>query len=143
MKQAVILLAFAVVMLEAGKYAAGLDAVVGITYGAIALMSLMISATFLWLWNERATPLALGMSFSWLGAGLVAGGVWTAGLTGADARVPGEDAALIALAVYIVGAVLHFSVIHRSFGRHGPGFLWPVLLALGVSAAGVLLAGGV
>jgi len=142
MKQAVILLTLVIFVLEAGKLAAGHDAVVEIAYGAIAIMSLMISATFLWLWGERATPLALGMSFSWLGAGLFAGGFWLVDLVGLSAPVWSEDTALLVLAVYIVGALLHFAVIHRSFGRHGMAFLWPVVAALGLSAAGAALFGG-
>jgi hypothetical protein len=105
-------------------------------------MSLMISATFLWLWGERATPLALGMSFSWLGTGLFAGGFWVVDLLGLPVGLRSEDTALVVLAVCIVGALLHFAVIHRSFGRHGMGFLWPVIVALGVSAAGVAAFGG-
>ena len=142
MKQAVVLLALVVLGLELGKVGLGLDAVVGLTYGAIALMSLMISATFLWLWTERATPLALGMSFSWLGAGLVAGGAWGLERSGPRIAGVGEDAALVVLAVYIVGALLHFSVIYRSFGRHGSGFLWPVIASLALSGLAAVLFGG-
>ena len=142
MKQAVALLALVVLVLETGKHVAGHDAVVEIVSGAIALMSLMISATFLWLWGERATPLALGMSFSWLGTGLFAGGFWVVDLLGLPVGLRSEDTALVVLAVCIVGALLHFAVIHRSFGRHGMGFLWPVIVALGVSVAGVAVFGG-
>ncbi len=142
MKQAAILLVLVIGALEAGKLAAGHDAVVQLVYGAIAFMSLMISATFLWLWNERATPLALGMSFSWFGAGLFAGAGWLIDLLGHPATSWSQHGALLALGFYIVGAVLHFSIIHRSFGHHGVAFLWPVLAALGLSAAGVALFGG-
>ena len=142
MKQAAVLLALVVLALEAGKLAAGHDAVVGIVYGAIAIMSLMISATFLWLWRERATPLALGMSFSWLGAGLFAGGFWLVDMLGLPERAWSDHTALVVLAVYIVGALLHFAVIHRSFGRHGMAFLWPVVAALAMSVAGALVFGG-
>lgn len=142
MRQAFVLLALVLLTLEAGKHLAGHAAVVEIVYGAIAMMSLMISFTFLWLWSERATPLALGMSFSWLGAGLFAGGSWAVGLLDLPAGLLSEDLALVVLAVCIVGALLHFAVIHRSFGRHGTGFLWPVLAALGISALGVVLLGG-
>lgn len=142
MRQAVILLVLAVLALEAGKVAVGREALVEVVYGAVALMSLMISATFLWLWGERATPLALGMSFSWLGAGLFAAGFWLVDLLGLPFGPWREDTALVALAVYIVGALLHFAVIHRSFGRHGMAFLWPVLAAITVSAAVVAALGG-
>jgi len=45
----------------------------------------------------------------------------------------------VLLALSLVGAVLHFAVIHRSFGRHGASFLWPVALALGLSTLIYLL----
>lgn len=141
MKQAILLLVLAMVLLETGQFVFGHRAVVEIAYGAITAMSLMISATFLWLWGERATPLALGMSFSWLGAGLFAGGFWVVEVLRLPLGAPGEDAILLLLAVCSVGAVLHFSVIHRSFGRHGAGFLWPVLIALGLSAVAVAALG--
>lgn len=143
MKQAVILLALVVGLLEMGKIIVGHDAVLLAVFGGIALMSLMISGTFLWLWGERATPLALGMAFSWLGAALFAGWWWTYELFGRPAWAYREDGALAVLGLYIVGAVLHFSVIHRSFGRHGMQFLWPVLAALAVSASVVAAVGWV
>ena len=141
MKQAVVLLALVVFALAAGNRAAGNGAVVEVVYGAVAMMSLMISGTFLWLWGERATPLALGMAFSWLGAGLFAGGFWLVEVLHLPRVLSGEAAVVVALAVCVVGALLHFAVIHRSFGRHGMGFLWPVALALGVSALAVGLFG--
>ena len=47
-----------------------------IGYGAFTLMAAMISATFLWLWVRRATPLAMGMAFGWAGAASVMGWWW-------------------------------------------------------------------
>jgi len=35
--------------------------------------------------------------------------------------------------------VLHFSVIHRSFGWHGASFLWPVALSLAVGVLALAL----
>ena len=54
----------------------GHEAVYRLAYGALTLMAAMISLTFLWLWARRATPLALGMSFSWAGAASVLGWWW-------------------------------------------------------------------
>ena len=127
MKQAIGLLALVLAALQLGRLLLGGEAVLALATAAVALMALMIAATFLWLWAVRATPLALGMAFSWLGWGLFAG--W--------GRVTGAPGAPLAvLGFCIVGAVLHFSVIHRSFGWHGASFLWPVALSL---AVGVLL----
>ncbi len=137
MKQAAGLLALIIAVLEMARAGLGDRASLTILSGALALMALMIAATFLWLWIERATPLALGMAHGWLGAGLIAGGWWLSQLTGFG---PWPPAGLVAaLALPVVGAVLHFAVIHRSFGRHGIGFLWPVALALGGSALAFVL----
>lgn len=118
--------------------ALGLEQALLLAYGAISLMALMISATFLWLWQVRATPLALGMSLSWAGSGLTIGWWWATQI--AQSPVWGMEAALLFLflCLLIAGAVLHFSVIQGSFGLSGLSFLWPVLGALLVSF-GVLL----
>ena len=54
----------------------GYDLAYQMAYGAISAMAVLISATFFWLWWQRATPLALGMGFSWAGAGMVMGYWW-------------------------------------------------------------------
>jgi hypothetical protein len=105
-----------------------------IVYGSIVLMSLMISATFLWLWFEHTTPLALGMAYSWAGIGLVTGWWWLYDLGDRPLWAAAHPGIFVLLALTMVGAVLHFAVIHSSFGRRGPGFLWPVAAALALSA---------
>ncbi|NIY80421.1 MAG: hypothetical protein HWE33_15325 [Rhodobacteraceae bacterium] len=138
MKQVMTL--YGVVLAAAGMAVAalGLEQALLLAYGAIALMALMISATFLWLWQVRATPLALGMSLSWAGSGLTIGWWWAMQI--AQSPVWGMEAAMLFLflSLLIAGAVLHFSVIQGSFGLSGLSFLWPVLGALLVSF-GVLL----
>lgn len=116
----------------------GLHEALLLAYGAIALMALMISGTFLWLWQVRATPLALGMSLSWAGSGLTIGWWWMVQLM--TSPVWGIEAAVlfVFLALLISGAVLHFSVIQGTFGVSGFVFLVPVLGAVVVSF-GVLL----
>lgn len=138
MKQALALTVALLLVLETGRLTLGDGAVMFVAYGGMAIMALMIAATFLWLWAERTTPLALGMALSWLGAGLLAGWWW------ADARwhlasdVPTPHGIYAVLAIYLVGVVLHFAVIQRSFGKHGLGFLWPVAVAFGVAVLGYL-----
>lgn len=145
MKQALALAALMAGALEIARIVLGDAPVLLVSYGAIALMALWIAATFLWLWSERATPLALGMAFSWAGGGLFAGWWWRdrlvhwPGAAGAPHTAP-HGVSLI-LALFFVGTLLHFAVIHRSFGRRGMGFLWPVVLAVVVSGLGVALAG--
>lgn len=139
MKQALALLAVVVAVMDLSYRIAGYQAVFVVAYGAIALMALMIAATFLWLWFERATPLALGMAYSWSGIGLVTGWWWLFNLMGQPVWATDHPGLFAVLALYVVGAVLHFSVIHRSFGFHGASFLWPVAVALGLSTLIYLL----
>jgi len=135
MKQAFALAMVLIVVLQAGYRVAGYQAVYQIGYGAITMMSMMISATFLWLYVQRATPLALGMASSWSGAGLVMGWWWLYAILGRPLWALDSPILFNFLSFYFVGAVLHFSVIHRSFGWHGSAFLLPILGAVALSAA--------
>ncbi|PID36612.1 MAG: hypothetical protein CR993_04505 [Rhodobacterales bacterium] len=139
MKQAVLLLALVVSGLEMAFFAWGYGPVSVVIYGAIALMALMIAGTFLWLWFAQATPLALGMVYSWAGIGLVSGWWWVYNLMGQPLWAERHPGMFSVLALYVVGAVLHFAVIHRSFGYHGGSFVWPVGAALGLSVGVFLL----
>jgi len=133
MKQAFALMMLLAVLLQLGYLFAGYDAIYQIGYGAITLMSLMISLTFLWLYFQRATPLALGMAYSWSGASLVLGWWWIYALAGEPVVMAESPLHFAPLALYLSGALLHFSVINRSFGSHGANFLWPVLVAVTLS----------
>ena len=134
MKQAFMLLVVLIALFVLGERAWGYRAVVEVAYGAITLMAGMIAATFLWLFVVRATPLALGMAYSWAGAGCVMGWWWVYNLAGQPEWLAQSPVLVAFLPFYFVGAVLHFAVIHRSFGLHGLAFLVPVALAVGVSA---------
>ena len=107
-----------------------------IGYGAFCLMAAMISLTFLWLWARRATPLALGMSFGWAGASSVIGWWWVYNLMDRPETMAENEVLFLALSLYFVGAILHFSVIQRSFGLYRLAFLVPVA---GAIAASVLI----
>ncbi|UWP91225.1 hypothetical protein K3X13_08985 [Aliiroseovarius crassostreae] len=133
MKQAFALMMVIAVVLQLGYLWAGYEAIYQIGYGAITLMGLMISLTFLWLYVVRATPLALGMAYSWSGASLVLGWWWVFSVLGEPAWAAESPAHFLFLSLYLVGALLHFSVINRSFGLHGAMFLWPVLGAVCLS----------
>lgn len=139
MKQAVLLLVAILALLDLGRIGIGDAAMLAIAYGAMAQIALFMATTFLWLWLERTTPLALGMAWSWLGAALFAGWWWGLDLAGKALPVAHPGAIVVMLAVGFVGALLHFAVIHRSFGFHGVGFLWPVLVSLLVSGAAFLM----
>ena len=134
MKQAFMLLMFLMALFQVGHLMLGYQAVYQVAYGAITLMAMMIAATFLWLFIVRATPLALGMAYSWAGAGFVMGWWWFYNLSGQPDWLSESPILFNFLPFYFVGAVLHFSVIHRSFGLHGAAFLLPIGGAVAVSA---------
>ncbi|MEL6169031.1 MAG: hypothetical protein AAFR35_10090 [Pseudomonadota bacterium] len=135
MKEALALLFMIVAVLLLSNGLQGYDRTYDIAYGALTVMAAMISGTFLWLWSTRATPLALGMACSWAGAASVMGWWWTYSVAGAPAAM--KDAALlfVFLALYFVGAILHFLVIQRSMGLGSRAFLWPVCAALVIATA--------
>lgn len=133
MKQAFALMMCLAVLLQLGFQLAGYDAIFQIGYGAITLMGMMISLTFMWLYVQRATPLALGMAYSWSGASLVLGWWWVFAVTGEPAVMEGSSLHFAPLALYWSGAILHFGVISRSFGLHGAVFLGPVAAAVALS----------
>lgn len=139
MKQAMALLATVIGALALGGSAFGDGVVLLVIAGAMALMALMIAATFLWLWFERTTPLALGMVFSWAGAAAYIGWWWVTALTETAGLAWQHGVGLLVQGLFLVGAVLHFAVIHRSFGLQGVAFLWPVGLAFAISSLAILL----
>jgi hypothetical protein len=134
MRQALgLFLVIVAVLLGADRWL-GYGAAYEIGYGALALMGAMIAATFLWLWYERTTPLALGMAFSWAGAASVMGWWWIFNLLDRPRVMVGSEVLFAFLSLYFVGAVLHFSVMQRSLGLHGMMFALPLLGATLLSA---------
>ena len=95
----------------------------------------MISLTFLWLWARKETPLALGMSFSWAGAASVMGWWWVFNVLSRPVAMAESELLFLFLAVYFVGAVLHFAAIMRSFDFCVPGYALPVGVSLVVAVA--------
>ena len=114
MKQALTLLFVIAAAFIWGELTVGYQTVYEIGYGALMFMGAMISGTFFWLWAARATPLALGMSFSWAGAAGVMGWWWLFNLLGRPEPMVESEVLFVLLALYFVGAILHFAVIARS-----------------------------
>lgn len=117
----------------------GYGATYRIGYGAIVAMGLMIAATFLWLWAARATPLALGMAFSWAGTAAIMGWWWVHALAGRPEAMRESALLFPFVALHMVGAVLHFDVMLRSMRLPRRVFVVPLAGALGLSAAAFLL----
>lgn len=104
-----------------------------ILYGAFTLMAVMVSLTFFWLWVRRATPLAMGMFFGWAGAAGVMGWWWSFNLFGQPEWMSDSPHLFALLALYFVGAILHFQVIWHSFGNKSRTYLVPVLISVALS----------
>lgn len=95
--------------------------------GAAAL-ALPLSGAFVWLWLERATPLALGLALAWAGSGALLAG-WPA--TGAALG------AHVFAALYGAGAVLHLRVVAGVTPWPRPLFWGAVGMAAIVAARGL------
>lgn len=111
--------------LAASHAAFGWETTYLIGYGAVAQLALVISATFLWLWARRATPLALGMACGWAGAGSLVGWWWIYSLWGQPAWMATSVWVFVWLGLYLTGATLHLVVIRESFPE-ARGVWWPI-----------------
>lgn len=132
MKQAVSLLLVVVTGFALGSRLLAPQTMLALAFAAVSLMAMLIALTFLWLWHMRATPLALGMAFSWAGSALIMGWWWQhLGMLGV---APDAGWLLAALALLIAGAILHFAVIGASFGM-APRALAPAGAALAFALA--------
>jgi hypothetical protein len=114
----------------------GYDTAYDAGYAAIALDAIVIAVTFGWLWHIRATPMALGMAFSWLGCAGLVGYWWLFNQLGRAPAIGLEKQALWPfLGLYLAGAVAHLRVIAGACG----GGRW---LILGASCGVLVLALG-
>ena len=133
MKQAFALMAGLALLLATGGARWEAEALLALAYGVQSLLAVGIAATFLWLWQVRATPLALGMAFAWAGLALLMAWLWAV----QSGAVP-DGLPLVPLACLLclgTGAVLHFAVIQSSFALSGPFFLLPLGLAVAAMVA--------
>lgn len=133
MRQAALLMGLTSLSVFLAHAALGYHVAYEISYGAFTLMAAMVSLTFLWLWMQRATPLAVGMAFSWAGAACVMGWWWVFNVMERPLPMADNVILLLLLSVYYVGAMLHFAVIGRSLGLARGLWGVPVALALVIS----------
>ena len=139
MRHAIALLILATCAILGLDRAMGYAAARAIAYGAAILMGAMIAGTFLWLWAVRATPLALGMAFSWAGTTAVFAWWWLFAALGRPDVLAVSPIFFPFVALHLVGAVLHFHVLERSMALRPGAFLIPVGAAFAVSAGAALL----
>ena len=105
MMRPVLLLLAMIAVFEGSDILFGYDLSYRVGYGAFALLALVIAGTFFWLWAQRATPLALGMVFSWSGAACLMGWWWLYSLLGAPVWMQDNPLLFIFLSVYLMGSL--------------------------------------
>lgn len=135
MKRPILLFFVCLMCMVGGEHAFGYWPVYQVSYGAFALVALVISGTFFWLWARRSTPLALGMAFGWAGAASVMAWWWLFNLFDRPEAMAQNSLLFLFLSVYFVGAVLHLDVIGRSFGMSRMTAMAPLGAAVLVSTA--------
>lgn len=129
MKHALVLLSLSALLLVSLSLFAGFDRAYAVAYGSVTAMAASISLTFFLLWRARATPLALGMGFSWAGATGVMGWWWLHRLLGQPEFMERNVLLFLFVAAYGVGAALHFKVVARSLGVPVIVLLLPLAVA--------------
>lgn len=138
MKQAFALVILVMAGLLASHLGLGYTITHQIAFGAVTVIALVIAVTFLWLWRVRATPLALGMVFSWTGGALILGWWWINQLLGRPEAMRDSPILFVFLAFYIGGAILHFVVIQGTV--HLPVRLYAGLATVAVALPSLLIA---
>lgn len=137
MKQAFALIALITAALLVAYRLLGYETTYHIAYGTITVMGLVIAGTFVWLWIMRATPLALGMVFSWTGGALVMAWWWAHQLLGRPEEMWASPVLFIFLAFYIAGAILHLVVIQGTL--HLPRRIYITLAGVAVALPSIIL----
>ena len=121
MREAVLLILGGLVAFGAAETRLGADQATLATMRAAAGLAVPLGGAFVWLWLERATPLALGLALAWAGSGAL--------LADWPSEGPGRGAHLFA-ALYLAGAVVHLRVVAGVTPWPVPAF-W---CAIGISA---------
>ncbi|MEM7753411.1 MAG: hypothetical protein AAF230_08360 [Pseudomonadota bacterium] len=133
MTKPILLLGALIVAFEVGDYFLGYHVIYKIGYGAFSILALVIAGTFLWLWLQRSTPLALGMAFGWAGATGVMTWWWLYDVFSQPAWMQDNPFLFVFLSFSLVGAVLHLDVIGRSFALSRLATFAPIAAAAVIS----------
>ncbi|MEM9425590.1 MAG: hypothetical protein AAGA06_02710 [Pseudomonadota bacterium] len=118
---------------EIGNLLFGYQVIYKIGYGAFSLLALVIAGTFLWLWVQRSTPLALGMAFGWAGAAGVMAWWWFFNVLSQPEWMQDNPFLFVFLSFSLVGAILHLDVIGRSFALSRLATFAPILAVTAIS----------
>ena len=133
MTKPILLLGAIIAVFKIGDVLFGYQLIYKVGYGAFAILALIIAATFLWLWFQRSTPLALGMAFGWGGASGVMAWWWFFNVLSKPDWMQDNPVLFLYLSFSLVGAILHFDVIGRSFALSRLATFAPIVLAALIS----------
>jgi hypothetical protein len=135
MKQAILLTIATTVAFLLLEAALGFRVTTAIGFGVTIVTGSINALTFLWLWWTRATPLALGMTISWLGQASFSGWWYLFSTTAKLDWLSGSALIYFLLSLKIVGGGLHIVVMQRSMELRRVFLVWPVLAALFIAVA--------
>lgn len=108
-----------------------------LVFATFTVIAIGISGSFCWLHLRRATPLALGMALSWIGAGSNAGWWFAYAATGKPEWMIANPLQFLFLAIYMAGAFLHGRVVSAKMGW--PHYAWLLLPLLALVTTVTLL----
>jgi hypothetical protein len=133
MRQALLLTAALTVAFLMVERILGIHIAAALGFGSVAVIAVVNALTFLWLWWARTTPLALGMTCSWLGQAALS--IWGFFVRPDDLALISGSAPLVffLLSLYVVGGALHIAVMQSSMELRRTVLIWPVLAVLAVA----------
>ncbi len=134
MRQALLLTAALTAAFLLAEEALGFQIAVALGFGTVTVIAAINALTFLWLWWARTTPLALGMTCSWLGqASLSIWWFFSMPPTVAE-HLEGNIVVFLLLSLYVVGGALHIAVMQTSMELGRRILIWPILAVFAVAA---------
>ncbi len=102
-------------------------------FAAVTVIAAINAMTFLWLWWARTTPLALGMTCSWLGQSTLSIWWFFTMPPAAASWMEGSVLLFLLVSLYVVGGAFHIAVMQRSMELHRTVLALPILAVFGVA----------
>ena len=128
MRGAILLMLAATAAFGVAERGFGTEAATLAAMRGAAALAIPLAGAFVWLWLERATPLALGLALSWAGSGALLG-IWPV----AQAAVGTH----LLTALYGAGAILHLRVVAQVTPWPAPIYWGAIGTATLVAARGL------
>ncbi len=134
MRHALLLTAVLTAVFLLAERILGVEVAAALGFGTVMVIGAINALTFLWLWWARTTPLALGMSCSWMGQTALS--IWWEWSMPTRSRRlgRGQRARIPAPVALRRGGALHIAVMQRSMDLGRVFLLWPILAIFVVAA---------